>query len=172
MESQKRQLNMDFFSGSTPHGVTPSGVSGGMGPIVDPGILNLDRQFLEMKKRQDQLQETLNSLGAQFTESQKNNHLKFDRLAGALVKIEQGHNTLVLEAGQKMAQMNQKLTDRKALDQKTQEMMDRHNNVVKGFEVRLNHLQKLLADKEAQLQATQNFLNETKMEISRLRRQI
>ncbi|HPI39252.1 MAG TPA: hypothetical protein PLJ21_00505 [Pseudobdellovibrionaceae bacterium] len=172
MEGLKRQMNSDFFSGNNIAGAGSVGgnSSGSMGPVVDSNILNLDRQVFEMKKKQEQVHEQVNSLMAQFNEAQKNNLLKFDRLTGALVKIEQGHNTLVLEAGQKITQMNQKLVDRKSLDQKIQEMMDRHNNVIKGFEVRLNHLQKLLADKEAQLQATQNLLNETKMEIARLRR--
>lgn len=170
MEELKRQLNSDFFSGSS-KGATSSGYqSSPTSPLVDPNILNLDRQLFESKKRQEQLQEQLNHLTTQFAESQKSNQLKFDRLTGALVKMEHGHNTLVSEAGQKMAQLSQKLIDRKSMDQKIQEMMDRHNNVIKGFEVRLNHLQKLLADKEAQLQAAQNLLNETKMEISRIRR--
>jgi len=42
--------------------------------------------------------------------------------------------------------------------------------VIKSFEVRLNHMQRLLADKENQMAASQAALNEAKMEISRLKR--
>jgi hypothetical protein len=75
-----------------------------------------------------------------------------------------------MESGQKISQLNQKLTERKSLEMKVQEMVDRHNNVIKSFEVRMGQLQKLLAEKDAMLVSAQATLNDAKMEITRLKR--
>ena len=56
------------------------------------------------------------------------------------------------------------------MDQKMQEVIDRHNSVLKGFEVRITHLQKLLSEKDSQVMSAFAALNEAKMEIARLKR--
>lgn len=137
---------------------------------VDAGFLNLDRQVFELKSAFNQMNEQFKKLTQQMLEHSKSSNLKLERLQQSLGRLEQSHNGLALEAGQKISSMNQKFQERKALDAKIQEMVDRHNNVVKSFEVRMNQLQKLLVDKEAQVVAAQAAINETKMEIARLKR--
>ena len=133
-------------------------------------FLNTDRQILELKNQNQQLHDHLAKLTQSFNEAIRGAHLKIEKLQQAQARLEQNHNGLALEAGQKMTALNQKVNERRSLDLKVQEMVDRHNNLIKSFEVRLNHLQKLLAEKDAQLVATQSALNETKMELARLKR--
>lgn len=133
-------------------------------------FLNLDRQILEIRQQVGQLGDELKKLMIQSQEFMKSSHLRTERLAQQVQRLEQSHNGLVQETGHKMTQMGQRLGERKALDQKIQEMVDRHGNVIKSFEVRMHHLQRLLSDKEAQLVGAQAALNEAKMEISRLKR--
>ncbi|MBC7370258.1 MAG: hypothetical protein H7326_01760 [Bdellovibrionaceae bacterium] len=139
-------------------------------PSNDPTFLNTDRQIFEIKSQIMSMNDQLSKLTAALNEANKTSNGKFERVQQTQTRLETSHNGLAMEAGQKIQQINAKLAERKALDAKIQEMVDRHNNVIKSFEVRLNHMQRLLADKENQMAASQAALNEAKMEISRLKR--
>jgi chromosome segregation ATPase len=139
-------------------------------PSADPVHLNTDRQIFEIKNQLLSMNDQLKQLSQAMTEANKNTNGKLDRFQVSMSRLETSHNGLAVETGQKVQQINTKLAERKALDLKIQEMVDRHNNVIKSFEVRLNHMQKLLAEKEAMAAAAQTALNEAKMEIARLKR--
>lgn len=140
-----------------------------MGP-TNNNYLNTDRQIFELRAQNQALAEQLNKVVATVNELIKTSNIKFEKQTSLLNRLEQSHNGLATEAGQKITQLGQRVNERKSLDLKVQEMVDRHNNVIKSFEVRMNHLQKLLAEKEAQMISAQAALNETKMEIARLKR--
>lgn len=132
--------------------------------------LNTDRQIFELRAQNQTLADQLNKVVTTVNELIKTSNMKFDKQSSLLTRLEQSHNGLANEAGQKITQLAQRVNERKSLDLKVQEMVDRHNNVIKSFEVRMNHLQKLLAEKEAQMISAQAALNEAKMEIARLKR--
>lgn len=132
--------------------------------------LNTDRQIFELKAQNQALADQMNKIVSTVNELIKTTNIKFDRNQAQVTRLEQSHNGLATEAGQKITQLSQRVNERKSLDLKVQEMVDRHNNIVKSFEVRMNHLQKLLAEKEAQMTSSQAALNEAKMEIARLKR--
>lgn len=141
----------------------------GMGTTGN-NYLNTDRQIFELRAQNQALADQLNKVVATVNELIKSTNMKFEKTTSQLNRLEQSHNGLATEAGQKITQLAQRVNERKSLDLKVQEMVDRHNNVIKSFEVRMNHLQKLLAEKEAQMIASQAALNEAKMEIARLKR--
>ena len=132
--------------------------------------LNTDRQIFEIKAQNQALVDQMNKIVGTVNELIKSTNVKFERQQALLSRLEQSHNGLATEAGQKITQLSQRVNERKSLDLKVQEMVDRHNNIIKSFEVRMNHLQKLLAEKEAQMISCQTALNEAKMEIARLKR--
>ncbi|WP_415063265.1 hypothetical protein [Bdellovibrio sp.] len=140
-----------------------------LGPAGN-SYLNTDRQIFELKAQNQALADQLNKVVGTVNELIKTSNVKFEKQSHLLSRLEQSHNGLATEAGQKITQLAQKVNERKSLDLKVQEMVDRHNNVIKSFEVRMNHLQKLLAEKEAQMISAQAALNEAKMEIARLKR--
>lgn len=132
-------------------------------------FLNLDRQVLDVRTQISQMGEELRKSMAQTQEFMKSSHLRVERLQQQVQRLEQSHNGLVQDSSQKIAQMAQRLSERKNLDQKIQEMVDRHTQVIKSFEVRMNHLQRLLSEKEAQLVTAQSAINEARMELARLK---
>lgn len=133
-------------------------------------FLNTDRQIHELKLQNQALNDQMNKIVGTVNELIKTSNIKFEKQAQLVARLEQSHNGLATEAGHKLNVFSQRLNERKTLDAKVHEMVDRHNNVVKSFEVRMNQLQKLLADKEAQMVVCQTALNEAKMEIARLKR--
>lgn len=161
----QKELNPELFGekrSSQPR--SEGGAQGGS------SYLNIDRQIFEIKSQIMNLNDQIGKAVETLTEFSKNTNQRLERFQQALNRLETNHNGLATEAGQKVQQINTKLAERKALDQKIQEMVDRHNNVVKSLEVRLNHLQKLLAEKENQAVAAVAAFNEAKMEIARLKR--
>lgn len=133
-------------------------------------FLNLDRQVLDLRQQVGKLGEDMTKLSVRLQEVMKDGQLRMDRLLQQIQRLEQSHNGLVHEAGQRIASVNQRLSERKSMEQKTQEMIDRHGQVIKSFEVRLLQMQRLLTEKESQLVGAQAALNEAKMEIARLKR--
>lgn len=167
----QKELNPELFGERRATRTTAENPSSAIPSLPDSAnFLNVDRQILEIRQQVAQMGDELKKLMIQSQEFMKSSHLRVERLTQQIQRLEQSHNGLVQETGHKMTQMGQRLGERKALDQKIQEMVDRHGNVIKSFEVRMHHLQRLLADKEAQIVSAQAALNEAKMEISRLKR--
>lgn len=165
-----KELNPELFGEKK---ITKSSVMenpASLGTINSTNYLNTDRQIYELRAQNQALVDQLNKVVATVNELIKSSNVKFEKQAQLLNRLEQSHNGLATEAGQKITQLGQRVNERKSLELKVQEMVDRHNNVIKSFEVRMNHMQKLLAEKEAQMISAQSALNEAKMEISRLKR--
>lgn len=137
---------------------------------LPPPTLHLEQKLAETKQQVAHLTEALQKVVGQVNEAMKNTHGKMERLSSAIHKLEQNDQALIQEASDKISQLNAKINDRKSMDTKMQELVDRHNNILRTFEVRLNHMQMLLNEKDAQLISSQAALNEAKMEIARLKR--
>ncbi|WP_413568691.1 hypothetical protein ACLWBD_14435 [Bdellovibrio sp. HCB117] len=165
----QKELNPELFGEKKVAKSPTMEIPTNMGTVGN-NYLNTDRQIFELKAQNQALADQLNKVVATVNELIKSSNIKFEKQSQLLGRLEQSHNGLATEAGQKITQLAQRVNERKSLDLKVQEMVDRHNNVIKSFEVRMNHLQKLLAEKEAQMISSQAALNEAKMEIARLKR--
>jgi hypothetical protein len=161
-----RELNPALFADRG----NPSQVMAGALQNEYPHVLQNEQKINEMKNQISVMAEHVGKLSQQFSEWSKSTHTKFERLQSQMTKLEQNDHYIVTEAAQKFSQINTRFGERRSIDIKIQEMIDRHNSVLKSFEMRLSQMQRLMAEKEAQLLATTAALNETKMEISRLKR--
>ena len=137
---------------------------------ADPHFLDVDRQILELKSQAQRSDEAHHRIQSQIAETLKNSQLKTERLNQMISRLEASHNGLAQEISTRLGQMQQRIIERAAYDEKTQEMIDRHNHVIKSFEVRMNQMQKLLQEKEAILNSALVALNDCKHEIARLKR--
>lgn len=135
-----------------------------------PDFLDVDRRVLDLKNQVGGLAEEVRKNISQMQEFMKTAQLRLEKMQQQVHRLEQNHNGLAQESGQKLSHMAARLGERKSLDQKIQDMVDRHSGVIKSFEVRMNQLQRLLAEKENQLATAQSAINEAKMEIARLKR--
>jgi hypothetical protein len=173
MLSMQKELNPELF-GERPQG---SSFSTKNQEIRPPGYRTEDNQFLDVDQRvfevRSQVQilnDQMQKLVFQINEFIKSSNLKFEKLAQAHMKLEQTQENHQSEHNQKFIHLSSKIHERKSMDLKIQEMVDRHNSVLRSFEVRLGQMQKLLAEKEAQAQSAQLALQEAKMEIHRMKR--
>jgi chromosome segregation ATPase len=140
--------------------------------LVEKSMPNaqFEQKITDTKQQIQGVTEALQRIVHQMNDYMKTNQAKMERVHTALLKLEANDESLATETMEKMNQLNARVGERKAMDAKVQELIDRQNNILRTFEVRLSHLQMLLNEKDAQLVSSQAALNEAKMEIARLKR--
>lgn len=109
-------------------------------------------------------------LKMEITEIQKASKLRTDRYNLSLQRLEAQQTQMANDIADKFALLLQKFNEQKKYDQKVQDIVDRHNNLLKGYEVRMNQMQKLLMQKEQDYSEAVTSLKELKAEIARLKR--
>lgn len=158
----RRELNADLFGGS-------AGGSANGTEIVNP-LLPLEASILEVRKDVQGFKDQISQLVRQVNEALGSLHQKLESSHQLAQKNEQDKDLLKLELAQKFHQTQVRLGEFEGIEEKVQDMMDRHNTMIKTFEVRIQQLQKLVAEKDAQVAAAQAALNSTIMDLARMRR--
>ncbi|MES3039446.1 MAG: hypothetical protein V4736_16170 [Bdellovibrionota bacterium] len=128
---------------------------------------NIQQKMIEKIK---ELESNQSFLKSQLEELAKTFKLRLDRMQIQTTKTEQNLSHFGLDATQKIHNIHVKVNDQRKYDQKVQELIDRHANLIKSYEVRIQHLLKLMAEKDNLLLQTQAAINDAKMEITRLKR--
>lgn len=135
-----------------------------------PHLMQTDQKINEMKTQISVMAEHFGRLSQQFNEFVKYSQQRFDKIHQSIQKLDQNDHQILNEATQKFARINDRFAERKSIDGKIQEMVDRHNSVVKSYEMRMSQMQKVMAEKETQILAMSSMINEAKMEMARLKR--
>jgi hypothetical protein len=123
----------------------------------------LKRKFKEYEARL----ETTNTRLSDFINATK---AKYDRLAGMTQRLEEMAKASIQDLAMKQSQLISKVNERRLSDNKVQELVDRHNQLVQSFELRLNQMQKVIAEQELQLMASRAEIKEAQREFVRLKR--
>lgn len=166
----QKELNPDLFGESSVMKTRMVEPANPASTLSFQQVMQNDQKLGEIRAQVNGVTDQMGRLVAQVNEYMKASQIKFEKVHAALGQLEKNDQALALDNGHKLTQLNQKLGERKTLDLKIQEMIDRHNSVLKSYELRLSQLQKLIAEREQQINATQAALNEAKMEIARLKR--
>ena len=162
----QKELNPDLFGES---GVSKTRVMDSASQNMQQ-VLQMDQKLLELRQQVGKAIEQINQVMGQITEFMRTSQHKFEKLQSAVGALESRDQQIVLESDQKISHLNHKVSERKILDNKIQEMIDRHNTVLKSYEFRLSKLQQLIGDREEQIRSSTALLNEAKAEIARMKR--
>ncbi len=169
MSQMQKELNPDIFGDVMYSQQAPKTKIIDNYKLANESLVN-EQHYLNLKGQMLSLSETVSKMATQLEELQRTSYHRLDRMQQNVSKLENNDQLLAQDTTQKLNQVYNRLGERKSMDLKIQEMVDRHNSVLRSYEVRLNQLQKLLAEKDAQLLANQSLLNELKMELTRLKR--
>lgn len=132
--------------------------------------IKLEKKVMELEQRIESGNANLKKVVMQMNEHIKATQSELVRLASSIEKLTKNDQTIADQVSAQIGQLHQRVAERKLMDQKVQELVDRHNAVLRSFEVRLSNLQQLINEKDAQMISSQAALNEAKMEIARLKR--
>ncbi|MDX9731334.1 MAG: hypothetical protein RBT63_06145 [Bdellovibrionales bacterium] len=189
MERQMdRQLDPNVFgsqsagaaSGSSiaSHGIqqpiapTPSPLTQPGKPIPYPPIdmRVLEAQVLQMKAVMQQFERRFEEMAARMNEMARDNQGRLDRYGQQLIRLEDGIQRLTADTSNRLAALAGRVNERKVSDSKLQDLIDRHNLLVRNFENRLSSLQKLAGDQEQALLSAFAALEDARADLARLKR--
>jgi chromosome segregation ATPase len=181
-----RELNPQLFGSSTPvekigNPVDPhhpaTGIMGrgeqaasSQAAYAPIEVKSLEHQLNMSKVTLMQLEKRTDGLTAKAEEISRNTHTRFERFAQAVLRIEETQARIHQENTAKIAHLAARVNESKITDTKVQELMDRHNQIIRNFENRLLSLQRLVSEQEMTLHNAQAALEEARNEITRLKR--
>lgn len=161
-----RELNPNLFDSSARPEWSESPVT----KAVVPVDTQAQRQMAEMARQIKFLETLVQEQKAQLDEQSKQHRAGFDVVNQRFQSIETGQMRQLRELDERLAQVIGHIAERRTVDQKMEEMIDRHNSIVQGFELKLKVLQKILADREMHVLKSVAMVEECRAEIIRLKR--
>ncbi|MCB0414793.1 MAG: hypothetical protein KDD50_10695 [Bdellovibrionales bacterium] len=134
-----------------------------------------DFQILSAKidqMRKDVLDATNNvkSLDSALSSTIDTSDNRFERIKSALMTMDKQYKNSLHDVYQKLAELNSKVIHRKMNEDKIEQMLNRHNSVIQGFEHKVNTMQKLIAEQEMQLAHSRASLKDAIRYIEKLKR--
>jgi chromosome segregation ATPase len=130
----------------------------------------LEHQVATLKMELSRADRRAEAMATKLDELGKLVHGRLERFSQAIVRAEEIHSQAQQDTTSKLAQINGKVNERRVTDGKIQELIDRHNTIIRNFENRLHSLQRVVSEQEMALHNSQAALEEARAEISKLRR--
>lgn len=133
-------------------------------------VAHVEQKIADMRVQHRELKEEMARLASHLDEFKHSSNTKFDRLAQQIARLEGLQAKVHQEVTTRVSQIHSRLGERQSVDMKVQEMIDRHQAMLRSAEMRMQQMQKILAEKEAQMMSAQMSLNDARIEIARLKR--
>ena len=130
---------------------------------IETAIATLKGAIIQMERRTE-------TIAFKMEELARTVHARLERFSQSIVRVEDTLSKSQQESSQRFASVVQKVNERKINDNKVQELVDRHNTIVRNFENRLASLQRLASEQQLSLHNAQASLIEATNEIARLKR--
>lgn len=130
---------------------------------METHIATLKGALIQMDRRTE-------TIAFKMEELARTVHARLERFSQSIVRVEDSMNKNQGENSQRFATMSARVNERKVADMKVQELMDRHNAIIRNFENRMHSLQRLVSEQEMSLHNSQAALDEARSELSRLKR--
>ena len=137
-------------------------------PPVD--VKSLEASIAQIKGAIIQLERRTETIAFKMEELARTVHARLERFSQSIVRVEDTMTKSQQESAGRFAAIVQKVNERKINDNKVQDLVDRHNTIVRNFENRLASLQRLASEQQLALHNAQAALIEATNEIARLKR--
>jgi hypothetical protein len=137
-------------------------------PPVD--IKTMELAIASLKGAMIQMERRTETIAFKMEELARTVHARLERFSQSIVRVEDSQNKNQQENAARFATVVAKVNERKINDGKVQDLMDRHNTIIRNFENRLASLQRLTSEQEMSLHNAQASLIEATNEIARLKR--
>ena len=163
-----RELNRDLFgnrnAGEQETGPAPAA------SVAAEEVRRLTLHLEAMAKRMKEFESRLETMQTKVDEVVATNKQRFERVQSHFQNQGEMIRNGFADINGKIAQVVSRVNERKVADGVVKEMVDRHGQVVQGFEVRLTQLQRVISEQELQLMNARTELRETLQELARLKK--
>lgn len=127
-------------------------------------------QSVSLQKKMRELEGQIENLQQKMVGWLQVQEQKFQLLSQTQKSTSEQLSKLSEQFTQHQVIIQNKLNERRTSESRSQDLLDRHQQVVQNFEVRLNQLQKVAKDQEVKLMSYQASYDEILREIRSLRR--
>ena len=141
----------------------------GRAPYAPLDLKNMETQVAQLKGAMIQMERQTETISFKMEELSKTLHQRLERFTQAVLRLEETQTKNQQETAQRFGLVAAKMNERKVGEMKVQEMMDRHNTIVRNFENRMLSLQRLVTEQEMALHNAQAALNEARSDITRMK---
>lgn len=158
-----RELNKELFAGTLPASQSTDLVSNHPSEDVKRHDILLREMALELARLKRHIKDV--EVKADTNANRLNDWARgtkntLERLQSGQQRLEQLAKAAVQELKSKISTLAGKFTERKGVDSKVQELIDRHNQALLSFEARMNQMQKIISEQELKILAYQSALKE------------
>jgi hypothetical protein len=129
-----------------------------------------DRELKALKIKAREYEARIVELESKLNDQIKATTQRTERVSQRLVQLETMIGQKVEELNLKVAHILGKVHERRLTETKIEEMVDRHNNLVRSFETRMAQLTRALSEREIQLMNLSAVNEEARRELARLKR--
>lgn len=103
-------------------------------------------------------------------ESQKVSSLKLEKLLGRLQLFEERLSMLQKELHEKFGDLVNRVREKSTNETKIESLIERHNQIVQSFELRLSQAQRLIDNQSLQLAKQQELIDDARRQIEKLKK--
>lgn len=150
-----RQFNPDLFESENMPNTESSGFALGQ-------IETMKRRVRDLELQNHQLLQKIEKMALHYEQ-------KMSQMSAQQKSFEAAMKQKMDDSLKNQTILSNRMTERKVIDTKMQELLDRHNQLVQNFETRLSQAQKLSKDQEMKLMTYQSTLNDILREIRNLK---
>lgn len=169
-----RELNRELFGEPAQKPVAPRSApprpSTEMAAATTEDLNVVGFQIQSVVRKLKEFESKLELITSKSDELSAMSKLRFERIQGHFQRQAEGFQATVRDIHSKIATVASRINERKMSDATIADMVERHQQLVQTFEVRLQQLQKVMSEQELQLVSSRAELRAAMKELERLKR--
>ncbi len=154
----QRELSPELFKDEqTPRIQSSSQVSHPVSPTNSNAKVMSDN-FEALSRRMEAFE-------TRFEQITKNMTLRMERTMTMISHVQTQINHVSGDVNEKIVQLSAKVSERRLSESRTEDMIERHNTVVKALEARLAQMHRMVTEQQSQIHNFASALNEARAEL-------
>ncbi|HVK62436.1 MAG TPA: hypothetical protein VM432_12840 [Bdellovibrionales bacterium] len=129
-------------------------------PYAPNDLKAMEHQIQQLGRAMVQMEKRTETIAFKMEELARSVHQRLERFSTAMKGMEESQKRLSNDGATRIAGLISKVNERKVNDSKIEEMIERHNAIVRTFEARLLSLQRLVNEQEMALHGARAALEE------------
>ncbi len=162
----RRQLDPDFFKTPKSKTLEPESLESS---ATWTALQRLEAQMDQLTQGYKKMALRVSQMESRWEERHLSVLKKVEKLGHGLHRMEEFIGQVRKETAEMATDLRQKVSDRRISDARLEDLLERHNSVLRQFEARTMALQKHLQDKDLQLINYAEGLKEARKEMARLK---
>ena len=117
-----------------------------------------------------QVQELIQKHRFEVDQSLKSMGLRLEKALTRMQSLEDKLNQIVGEVKERLSFVTARVRERQTLDARAENVIDRHNQIIQSFELKMSQAQKVIDNQALQLAKQQDLLDEARRQLERLKK--